>query len=289
MNALVDGDIVSTALTVSGSFFISLDADLGARWKLARIELYTDEPNPLNFVMSVSVDNEEFNEIEMTGSAGLWTGTVSGTTISGAPRFIRLRQAASTNRTVQEWTAINDDSLVDFGEDGTQTEVEIEDAPIGRPSDTVTELKLFNSFTKTAQGFVFIDETGDKADDNFEISLSSTGPWFGKLTQPSNQPETLKWEILDQTATTFSNRARVPGADFFVPVTNPWTGLNEQDYRTNLVTVTGVAYELDFGDGATKGWVNFPKQCPVLDRDISKLSSALSPVSSMNTNPWAVQ
>ncbi len=254
MNALIDGNVSTTALTVSGSFFISLDADLGARWKLNRIELYTDEPNNLNFDMSVSVDNEEFFEIEMTGSAGLWTGAVSGTTVSGAPRYIRLRQAASTNRVVQEWTAINDDSLVDFGADGTQTEVEIGDAPIGRPSDQAEELKLFNSFTKTAQGFIFIDETGNEGDDNFEIALSSNGPWFGRLTQPSNQPENLKWTILDNSSTTFGNRPRVPSDDWFVPVTNTFTGLNQQEFVTNLVTLTGTAYEIDFGKGNTRGW-----------------------------------
>ncbi len=92
MNALIDGDVSTTALTVSGTEFISLDADLGARWKLNRIELYTDEPSNVNFDMSVSVDDEEYFEIEMTGSVGLWTGAVSGTTVSGAPRFLRYEQ-----------------------------------------------------------------------------------------------------------------------------------------------------------------------------------------------------
>ncbi len=254
MNALIDGDVSTTALTVSGTEFVSLDADLGARWKLNRIELYTDEPSNLNFDMSVSVDDEEYFEIEMTGSAGLWTGAVSGTTVSGAPRFLRYEQRASTNRLVQEWKAINDDTLVEFGEDGTQTEVEIEDAPIGRPSDQIEELKLFNRFTKTAQGFVFIDETGDKGDDNFEIALSSSGPWFGRLTQPSNQPKTLDWTLLDNSSTTFSNRRSLPNSDWHVPVTNAFTGLNEQDFVTNLTTLTGVAYEIDFANGNLRGW-----------------------------------
>ena len=144
MNALIDGDFTTTALTVSGTFFTSLDADMGARWKLDRLELYTDEPSSANFTMSVSTDNTEFFPITMTGSAGLWVGSVSGTTVSGEPRYIRYEQSPSADRVVREWRAINDDSLVDFGADGTQTEVEIDDAPIGKPSDQITELKLFN-------------------------------------------------------------------------------------------------------------------------------------------------
>jgi len=255
MNALIDGDFSTTALTVSGGFFTSLDADLGARWKLDRIELYTDEPSNLNFDISVSVDDEEYFPITMTGAAGYWQGPVSGTTTSGAPRFIRYEHRAGSDRLVQEWTAINDDTLVEFGDDGTQTQVEIADAPIGRPSDTITELKLFNRFGSTAQGFVFIDETGDKGDDNFEIALRETGPWFGRLTQPSNQPETLKWIELDNSANVFGTRPRAPTSNWYVPVTDVFDGMNHQDFLTNLAVVTGTAYRTKFEEGTTKGWV----------------------------------
>jgi hypothetical protein len=76
MNDLIDEDIATTALMVSGTFFTSLDADLGARWKLARLDLYTDESSSSNFEMSFSADNTEFFPITMTGSTGLWSGTV---------------------------------------------------------------------------------------------------------------------------------------------------------------------------------------------------------------------
>ena len=119
INNLVNGDFSTTAVTVTGIGFISLDADLGARWKLSRLELYTDEPNASNFDMYVSVDAVSFYPITMTGSAGLWEGPVSGTTVSGAPRYIRYEHRAITDRLVQEWRAINDDTLVDFGTTGS--------------------------------------------------------------------------------------------------------------------------------------------------------------------------
>jgi hypothetical protein len=254
MEALVDGDFSTTAVTITGSFFTSLDADMGARWKLNRIELYTDEPSNVNFDMSVSVDNEEFFPITMTGAAGLWVGSVSGTTVSGAPRYLRYEQRPSVDRVVREWTAINDDTLVDFGADGSQTEVEIADAPIGRPSDSITELKLFNQFTKTAQGFVFIDETGTKGDDNFEIALTSTGPWFGNLTLGSSQPNTLKWIELSEVSS--HHAYGEPQPDRIVnqnQPTNSFVNANEQNITQALRVVSGTAYRTQF-DVGLKGW-----------------------------------
>jgi len=279
MNSLIDEDFSTTAVTLTGTFFLSLDADLGARWKLNRIELYTDEPNSLNFDMSVSVDNSEFFPITMTGSAGYWSGTVSGTTVSGAPRYLRYEQRAPADRLIQEWRAINDDTLVEFGTTGTQTEVQITDAPIGRPSDTVTELKLFNRFTSIADGFIFIDSTGNKGDDNFEVSLSPNGPWFGRNTQSSKQPDNLQWVTLDNSSKAFGARPRVVSANWFVPTTNAFSGMNQQDFMSGLVTITGVAYSINFANGSTKGWTTSGFSSATLD------SGKLRGNSSTSTKP----
>jgi hypothetical protein len=254
LEALVDEDFSTTAVTVTGSFFISLDADLGARWKLNRIELYTDEPSPSNFDMSVSVDNEDFLPITMTGSAGLWVGSVSGTTVSGTPRYLRYEQRATVDRTVEEWRAINDDTLVDFGSAGTQTEVEIEDAPIGRPSAQIVELPLFNRFTKTAQGFVFIDETGTNADDNIEMSLTSNGPWFGNLNQAARQPDPLKWIEFSEVNHPAYSKGQPDGPANQNQPTNAFVNENQQGILQNLRVVSGTAYRADFSGGTAKGW-----------------------------------
>lgn len=257
MNSLVDGDVSTTAISISGTFFISLDADLGARWKLNRIELYTDEPSALNFDMSVRAeDTEEFLPITMTGTAGKWSGTVSGTTSSGAPRFIRYEQRASTDRLVQEWTAINDDTLVEFGDDGSQIKAEIADAPIGKPSDTVTRLSLFNRFEKTAQGFVYIDETGNKGDDNIEISLSANGPWFGRLTQDGHQPNVTPW--LRTTFNPFGQRlqGQFGKERSYVPTGAVFAGTSIFfQFGNNLTLATGIAYQTRFEEHS-RGWTS---------------------------------
>jgi hypothetical protein len=190
---IADENISVSAVTVSATENINLTADLGARWKLNRIELYTDDPSAVNILMDISDNNVEFFPVTMTGSPNLYVGDILDSTISGAPRYIRYNHAAASDVEVFEWKAINDDTLVDFGSDGTQTEVEIEDAPVGRVSDNVQNLQLFNRFHKPGAAFVFIDDTGTAADELFEISTSSNGPWFGRNVQESLQPDNVPW------------------------------------------------------------------------------------------------
>ncbi len=254
MEALVDGNVTGTAVTVTGVGFTSLDADLGARWKLNRLALYTDEASTTNFDMSVSEDNIDFFPITMTGSVGLWVGSVSGTTVSGAPRYIRYEHRATSNILVQEWQAINDETLVDFGSTGTLTDIEIADAPIGRPSDEITELPLFNRFEKTAQGFVFIDSTGDKADDNIEIALSPSGPWFGRQTQSASQPGSTPWIVLEDLFNSIVSRPAAVDSNYFNGVDSIYEGLGDQDIADNLRVVSGTGYKTDFTGGTLKGW-----------------------------------
>ncbi len=191
----VDEDLSSTAITISGGEFIAITGDFGARFKLDKIEYYTDEVSSSSFVVSISDDDVDYTEITMTGSPPKYEGPVPVSVALGSPRYVRLEHTAIGDTDSQEWRAVNDDSLVDFGPEGDQTDASISDAPIGKPSDTATELELFNQFTKTATGFVFIDETGDVGDDNIEISLSPNGPWFGRNTLNSVQPDNTPWEI----------------------------------------------------------------------------------------------
>ncbi len=189
MTAMANGNIVDVAVTVSATEDIILTADLGARWKLDRIELYTNDASTANIDMSISDNDLEYYPVTLTGSPNLYVGDILDSTISGAPRYIRYTHAAVSSLDVFEWKAINDDTLVDFGNDGTQTEVEINDAPVGRPSDQVENLKLFNQFHKAGSAFVFIDNTGTDADLLFEISTGNNGPWFGRQVAESLQPE----------------------------------------------------------------------------------------------------
>ncbi|MCH7573268.1 MAG: hypothetical protein IH891_10170, partial [Planctomycetes bacterium] len=71
IDVLVDEDFTTTALTVSGGEFIALDADLGARWKLDRIEYFTDDTTASGITMEISDNNLEFVEIYHDGFVNL--------------------------------------------------------------------------------------------------------------------------------------------------------------------------------------------------------------------------
>lgn len=188
MDLLVDGDISSTALSTETGNLFSLDADMGARWKLNRLELHTAEPSSANFDMFISDDGVDFQQVTMTGSAPLYIGDIEQTVASGAPRFVRYEHRGSAIRAVQEWKALADDTLVNFGNDGLQITATVTDAPIGRPSDSVTTLTLRNDYTKAATGFIVIESEGTGSD-NIEIALDAFGPWFGRNTLDSRMPD----------------------------------------------------------------------------------------------------
>lgn len=244
IDALFDGDVSTTAVLVSGTKFISLDADLGARWKLRRVELYTDETVASNFDMSVSDNNIDFTEITMTGTAPLWVGDIPDSTISGAPRYLRYEHRTASNRIVREWKAINDDSLVDFGAGGNQTSLTLQDAPIGTASAVVTPLELFNRYTKPAEAFVFVDRTDNAAQDELEISTSPSGPWVGWGSSTASQPDLVPWETGE-----FVNTRVVPTGSYYV----------------------------DFASGSLKGWVGSGASVSPVGGAIRATSTALSP------------
>ncbi len=234
INVLVDENIAAVALTITGSEFIALDADMGARWKLEKIEYHTDAASTTGLTMLISDDDIDYFEVTMTGSPPLYVGDISPTTVSGAPRFIRVVHSGSVDVDVFEWRAINDDTLVDFGADRSQEELTIADAPIGRPSDQVERLTLFNAFPKQATGFLYIEESGTDADAQIEVALKEAGPYVSRNTSTATQPDTTDWEEGQ-----FLNTLVISSGSYFVDFTGGFQGWETEDM--SLVTVTGGA------------------------------------------------
>lgn len=285
INALLDGNIVSSALTVSGGELIALDADMGTRWKLTRLEYHTDDIDVSNFSMNISDDNVDFFPVTFTGNAPLYIGDISNTTVSGSPRYIRFEHSpAASGAEALEWRAINDDTLVNFGSTGTQTDVNIIDSPIGKPSDSIQPLDLFNSFSKTANGFVFIENTGNDGDDNIEISTSQVGPWFGRNTNETLQPETTLFN-----EGKFSNTRVVSGTGFFQDFTNgstsEWTGVdvtgftNSGQFISATSTTTTPVFQLNPGFGN-----NFNSNYPTFRTDDFDTVSVTLTIPTLSTN-----
>ena len=262
MTSLANGVIIDAAVTVSATENINITADLGARWKLDRLELYTDDVSIGNVEMSISDNDVQYFPITLTGSPNLYVGDILDSTTSGAPRYVKYKHTAGGSAiNVFEWSAINDDSLVDFGNDGSQTAVEISDAPVGRPSDQIETLKLFNRFTKNGTAFVFIDNTGTDADEMFEIATATNGPWFGRNVTESLQPENTSWD----SGTVESTRV-VTSSGFFlnwidVGTAAGWDSLSSMSFReitldgargyTSTTTTPQFFNSGDYTDGAS--------------------------------------
>lgn len=246
IDLLADGDVATAALIASGTKFICLDADLGDRFKIDRLELYTDDTTPSNFYMFVSDDGAVYSQVTMTGSPGLYVSETDrfDTTASGAPRFVRYEHRPSVNTDVMEWKIVSDETLIDFGSDGSLTELQIVDAPIGKPSDHVATLTLLNNFDQDAEGFVFIDRTDNDAEAQIEIALEPIGPWFGKFSSTTSQPAVLDWE-----AGNFSNTRVVPSGIFLQ----------------------------NFADGDLKGWASTSASLSIVSGNLRGASTDLSP------------
>lgn len=249
---LADGNFAVTAVTVSATEDINLTADLGARWKLNRLELYTDSPSASGITMEISDNNVEYHQVTMTGSPNLYVGDILDSTISGTPRYIRYRHFAASDLNVFEWRAMSDDTIVDFGDTGAQTEVEIPDAPIGKPSDIVTELKLFNRYPKAGSASVFIENTGVPADELIEVATSTTGPWFGRAVFESNQPTNTPF-----VSGTLDNTRVVTSSGYFADFVNEQNTRGWSQDNGALSSLISTGYSLDSNNSTQPRLSNF--------------------------------
>jgi len=244
MTLLADENTSIIAVTVSATENINITADMGARWKLNRLELYTNDPSNVNIDMQISDNNVDYFPVTMTGSPNLYVGDILDSTVSGAPRYIRYHHTVASDLEVFEWKAINDDTIVDFGSDGNQTEVEIEDAPVGRVSDNIQNLKLFNRFHKKGSAFVFIDDTGSEGDELFEIATSTNGPWHSRSVEESLQPTNTPW-----VSGTLNGTRNVTSSGFYM---RWYDQLNENSWTDTDMDFVGF-----FPDPDNNGYLNF--------------------------------
>lgn len=251
IESLVNGNTSADALTLNVGQFISLDADLGVRWKTDRIELHTNEPTISNVDMLISENGIDYREVTMTGSVGLYVGDLPDVTVSGSPRFIRYQHTGTAANTIQEWRVINDETLVDFGSDGDQTSLNIDDSPIGTTSSIPEPLTLFNRFDKIAHAFVFVDSTSNAAEDQIQVSSSVNGPFVGRGDNSTTQPANVPWEFGE-----FSNTRVVPSGSAFINfVDNDLKGweataeidnfvLSDQVLQGDITTVSGARFQV---------------------------------------------
>lgn len=184
---LISSTVAGISVPVSGttSGTLALDCDLGARIHVEEIRYYfdtLDDPSIVTPTIQFYFKNESFETYTSLTSYyndvdSYYYATVSGT---NAPRYVRVVHtiASGTAGSINGLEVINDETYVDFGADGTDTE---QNAYLTIENNVVEiqELKVYNSGPTRAAVRLILEPQDTVADDMLYISDSADGPWYG--------------------------------------------------------------------------------------------------------------
>jgi len=163
--------------TLSGSDILIMDFDFGRRIHLDRFEykFYSDTPTPSDLEFYYKEENfEDFTQLPTLVSG---TNTFF-TTISGAifaPRYFRFKHTVTSSGTLYGFRALNDDSVVDFGETGLASSESIEVARGG--DEYISTVPIYNSSNVIANAFVTLEADSTEIYNITSISANIDGPW----------------------------------------------------------------------------------------------------------------
>lgn len=180
------GDTVVTSL--SGADVLVVDFDFGYRIHLDRFEYKYATPYATAVDVASGIEfyykNESFDSY-MPITTYVAADDVYFTTISGglyAPRYMRMKhevantQNASTiSGAVYGFKAFNNDTVVDFGEDGTAASSNIEVVREDLPD--IRAIAIYNSGDVLVDAYVNIEPDNTGIDYALSISASEQGPW----------------------------------------------------------------------------------------------------------------
>lgn len=182
LQALVDEDYTTDVATLSGSDILVLDVDYGNRIATYDLRYYFDSATASGTVASgiqwlyKNYDSDPWYALTTVAGGGYYTTT----TISGTffPRQIRLVHTISGTGVVgslREFETLSDDTIVDFGSDGSLETKHLTETPIGE-SDPFT-VPIYNDGSVSATAYVYIGNTDTDADDMLKISDSENGTY----------------------------------------------------------------------------------------------------------------
>jgi hypothetical protein len=192
-------------ITLSGTDKFVVDVDFGHRIHIDRFEYKFIADNAVSSAVASGISffskNESFETY--TSLSTFYNDSIFYTTVTGsvfAPRYIRFSHTLSgtygvptASGSVYGFQVLNDDTIVNFGTDGTKTTDSVETAKGVIP--VIKEIPIYNSGDKKSDALVNLEPTFSSVDDVVFISDSEDGPWTSALG-PSNS-------IIDLT--TFNN------------------------------------------------------------------------------------
>lgn len=158
-----------------------VDIDLGNRILLEEARYYfsssTISGTTASGISFYYRDNvpDGYTQLPVSISSGYYSATFSG---SSAPRFVRLVHTLSgtaISGTATGLYLINDDTIIDFGTDGTKTSQTITSAA---SAILTTTIPIYNSGVSASTAYALL-EPGGSYDEYVFLSNSESGPWTG--------------------------------------------------------------------------------------------------------------
>ena len=182
--------------TTSGT--LVLDCDLGSRVHVEDVRYFFDSTITGSIIAPYiefyykNEDFETYTSLNTYYNDDYYYTTVSGT---DAPRYIRVKHTvvSGLGGFINGFQALNDDTYVDFGEDGTETNTNVsltmEDNLV-----EINELQVYNSGPIKADAKLILEPQNTVADEILSISTSEDGPWYGVYRDDDLVAKTGTWE-----------------------------------------------------------------------------------------------
>lgn len=187
INNILTGMGSGPGLVGADNELLDLRCDLGQRIDTDEIRYYFSSTSSsgtvsgtIGFYAADERETEYYSLATNIGDGYYYTTVTSGV---GAARYIRVLHTVSgtaVSGTVDKFEIYNDDTVVDFGEDGSKT-VESIMTSLEQPSFTRT-IPVYNDGTTIATAYISLDPQYDGSDDVLSISDSTSGPWYGVNT-----------------------------------------------------------------------------------------------------------
>ena len=198
LESLMDGVTTSGGVNLTPSDSLWLSVDMSQRIKLDSVHLYTNDLSKSANINFYYRNSESDSYILLVTNSG--TDYYYPTLIDPkAPQFI-LTTVSGVTMDIYELSALNDDYIVAFGEDGQAYAEYLDNAPVGEEGESQA-VAIYNNSTSAfpATGYTTIDYTDSAADNYVKISASENGTYKGLsdgvMLEDNNLASTYIWDM----------------------------------------------------------------------------------------------
>ena len=195
---LYDNNLTSSGVSLTSSGVLYLDVDLGNRIKVDGIRLYADDLSKKDNIKFYykNYENEQYTLLTTYSGADHYYISIP---IPSAPQFVRT-VVSGIDIELYELQIFNNDYIVEFGEDGTETVKYLDNAPLGAIGEVDT-IAIYNDSDKVVNAYACIDYTATSGDEYIEIASDINGPYYGIddgiIIEDNDVDSTYIWSIGD--------------------------------------------------------------------------------------------